>query len=98
MSQPDSDASNQRWQFDHQPLDIVINSNTGGEVGRPWITMIIDAYSRTPVGFSVSLQPPTQADIERSLLDCGDAQTSQETPPTDDRTSLPSAEDEDSNA
>jgi transposase InsO family protein len=92
MSQPDSDASNLGWQFDHQPLDSVFNSDTDGQGVRPWITMLIDVYSRTPVGFHISLEPPNQADVMRSLLDCGDAQTSQETPPTDNGTLLQSGD------
>jgi putative transposase len=46
-------------QIDHTPLDIICVDEVYREpVGKPWITMAIDVYSRMIVGFYISLDPP----------------------------------------
>jgi putative transposase len=46
-------------QVDHTPLDILVVDEVYREpVGKPWITMAIDVYSRMIVGFYISLDPP----------------------------------------
>lgn len=46
-------------QIDHTPLDIIVVDEVYREpVGKPWITMAIDVYSRMIVGFYISLDPP----------------------------------------
>ena len=46
-------------QIDHTKLDlIVVDEQQRLPIGRPWITLAIDVYSRMVVGFSVSLDPP----------------------------------------
>ncbi len=46
-------------QIDHTPLDIIVVDEVYREpVGKPWITMAIDVYSRMVLGFYISLDPP----------------------------------------
>ncbi len=47
-------------QIDHTKLDVIIvDDETRLSIGRPWITLAIDVYSRMVVGFYVSLDPPS---------------------------------------
>lgn len=46
-------------QIDHTLLDIILVDDISREpVGRPWITLAIDVFSRMVLGFYVSLDPP----------------------------------------
>jgi len=46
-------------QIDHTPLDIIcVDELYRLPVGKPWITMAIDVYSRMVIGFYISLDPP----------------------------------------
>lgn len=46
-------------QIDHALLDIeVLSEDTREPIGRPWITMAIDVYSRMVTGFYVSMDSP----------------------------------------
>lgn len=50
----------ERIEIDHTPLDlIVIDSLTKLPLGRPWLTMAIDSYSRMVVGFYISFNSPS---------------------------------------
>ena len=60
-------------QIDHTPLDIILVEEVHRlPIGRPWITLAIDVFSRVVVGFYVSLDPPgnlaTGLCIARSIL------------------------------
>ncbi len=46
-------------QIDHTKMDIIVVDETYRKpIGRPWITMAIDVYSRMVLGFHISLDPP----------------------------------------
>ena len=46
-------------QIDHTKLDIiVVDEEQRLPIGRPWITLAIDVYSRMVAGFYISLDPP----------------------------------------
>lgn len=46
-------------QIDHTKLDIVlIDPIYRKPLGRPWLTLLIDVYSRCPMGYYLSLDPP----------------------------------------
>jgi putative transposase len=46
-------------QIDHSLLDImVVDSEHRLPIGRPWLTVLIDVFSRVILGFFVSLDPP----------------------------------------
>lgn len=46
-------------QIDHTPLDIILVDEIYRKpVGRPWITLAMDVYSRMVLGFYISFDPP----------------------------------------
>lgn len=49
---------NEIWQADHTPLDIWVMQETG-QLARPWLTVILDDYSRAVAGFRVGFDPPS---------------------------------------
>jgi putative transposase len=50
----------ERWEIDHTPLDVlVICDKTLLPLGRPWLTITIDKYSRMIVGFYISFREPS---------------------------------------
>lgn len=58
----------QRVEVDNTPLDyLVIDEATRLVLGRPWITVMIDRYSRMVVGFYVSFRKPSIESILRCL-------------------------------
>lgn len=60
--------SNAIWQADHHQLDIiVIDPETGEELGRPWLTKIQDDNSRGIMGRCLSLDPPNSMSIASAL-------------------------------
>jgi putative transposase len=65
---PQGNLVNRQWEVDHTLLDIlVIDENTMQIAGRPWMTAIIDRYSRCIVGFSLSFAPPSWASVMDAL-------------------------------
>lgn len=49
---------NEQWQADHTLLDIALLDTTGAPV-RPWLTVLLDDYSRVVTGYTVFLGAPT---------------------------------------
>lgn len=46
-------------QIDHTPLDIILVDDLHRRhIGRPWLTLAIDVYSRMVAGFYISYDPP----------------------------------------
>lgn len=65
---PQGNFVNHHWEVDHSLLDIlVIDEDTGRGAGRPWLTAIIDRYSRCIVGFSLSFAPPSWTSVMDAL-------------------------------
>ncbi len=57
----------ERVEIDHTPLDIiVIHKETMIPMGRPWMTLALDRYSRMIVGFYISFNAPSS----HSVLQC----------------------------
>ena len=46
------------WQADHTQLDIVLLREDGTD-GRPWLTAVIDDYSRSIAGYFLGFDPPS---------------------------------------
>ena len=46
------------WQADHSPLDILL-VRPGGEPEKPWLTIVLDDYSRAVSGYLLSFEPPS---------------------------------------
>jgi putative transposase len=60
--------ANAIWQGDHHQLDIiVIDPETGEELGRPWLTKIQDDRSRAIMGYYLSLKHPGSMGIALAL-------------------------------
>jgi len=58
----------ERVEVDHTEIDIIVVDPVSGVVlGRPWITLIIDVYSRCILGFSISFDPPSHMVVARAL-------------------------------
>jgi len=49
---------NEIWQADHTPLDIWVLDEQGKSV-RPWLTVILDDYSRAVASYRLSMQAPS---------------------------------------
>lgn len=45
------------WQADHTPLDIWL-IRPDGQTGKPWLTVVIDDYSRAVAGYFLSFEAP----------------------------------------
>lgn len=53
------DYSNQVWQCDHTRADILLVDKYGNQMGRPWLTTVVDTYSRAIVGFNLGYDAPS---------------------------------------
>jgi len=53
----EAEAPNAIWQADHSMLDIMIDDC--GTAKKPWLTIILDDYSRAVAGYSVSFSAPS---------------------------------------
>ncbi len=57
-----------RAEVDHTKLDvIVVDDETGLPIGRPWLTLIVDADSRCVLGFHITIDPPSHATVAKAL-------------------------------
>lgn len=66
---PDADWPLAVVQIDHSLLDIILLDEIDRlPVGRPWITLCIDVYSRLVMGFYLSLDPPGSISVGQCLI------------------------------
>lgn len=56
----------ERVEIDHSPLKVVVGTEAG-PIGQPWLTVLIDYYSRMIVGFCLGFEPPSYAVIMEAL-------------------------------
>ena len=54
----EADGPNAIWQADHTPLDILL-IRPDGEAAKPWLTTVIDDYSRAVAGYFLSFEDPS---------------------------------------
>jgi putative transposase len=61
--------ANHVWYIDHTRLDghLAYNAKTKLPLGRPWLTTVVDAYSRLIVGFFISFIPPSIHSVSMAL-------------------------------
>lgn len=58
----------ERVEIDHTPLDfMVIDQTTMLPLGRAWLTLALDKYSRMVVGFYISFNPPSSYAVLQCL-------------------------------
>jgi putative transposase len=51
--------SNQVWQCDHTKVDVLVVDQSGSILGRPWLTTVVDSYSRCLMGFHLGFDAPS---------------------------------------
>lgn len=55
-------------QIDHTPVDIILVDDIHRKpIGRPWLTLAIDVYSRMVAGYYLSLDPPSETSVAMSV-------------------------------
>jgi putative transposase len=59
--------SNQVWQCDHTQVDVLLVDSEGKLLGRPWLTTIIDSYSRCIMGFHLGFDAPSSTVVALAL-------------------------------
>jgi putative transposase len=56
--------------IDHTELDVeLISSRTGKSLGRPWLTLVIDAYTRRVLAFYLCFHPPSYVSVMMVMRD-----------------------------
>jgi putative transposase len=53
--------SNQVWQADHTRVDVLVVDQSGAVLGRPWLTIVVDSYSRCIMGMHLGMEAPSAA-------------------------------------
>ncbi|MGS2748189.1 TnsA endonuclease N-terminal domain-containing protein [Bacillus zanthoxyli] len=57
--------------IDHTELDIeLIDSKTKKSLGRPWLTLMTDAYSRKVLSFFLTFDPPSYRSVMMVMREC----------------------------
>lgn len=55
-------------QMDHTRVDVlVVDENDGSVLGRPWLTVLIDLYSRVILGYYLSMHSPNSSSVAAAL-------------------------------
>lgn len=57
----------ERVEIDHHLIDLLVVYPNGDVMGRVWLTLAIDSYSRMVVGFDMSPEPPSYRSVMRCL-------------------------------
>ncbi len=57
---------NEMWQADHTPLDLRVLDERG-RPARPWLTIVLDDYSRVVAGYALSLHEPSSIQTALAL-------------------------------
>ena len=59
--------SNQVWQCDHTRADVLLVDSEGKLLGRPWLTTVIDSYSRCIIGINLGYDAPSSQVVSLAL-------------------------------
>lgn len=59
--------SNHVWQCDHTLVDMLLVDQHGELLGRPWLTTVINSYSRCIMGISLGFDPPSSQVVALAL-------------------------------
>jgi putative transposase len=59
--------SNQVWQIDHTKADILLVNEDGEEIGRPYLTTVVDCHSRCIVGIRLGFAAPSSQVVALAL-------------------------------
>ncbi len=63
----DVEYSNHVWQCDHTKVDILLVDKFGDLVDRPWLTTVIDTYSRCIIGIRLGFDAPSSQVVALAL-------------------------------
>jgi len=58
---------NQVWQIDHTEADVLLVDQKGDLLSRPWLTTVIDTYSRCIMGFNLGFDAPSSKVVALAL-------------------------------
>ncbi len=61
-----AERPNQTWQADHTELDVLV-TGVGGKPDRPWLTIVMDDYSRGICGYTVFTGAPSAINTALAL-------------------------------
>lgn len=56
--------------MDHTELDVECSTTSGQPLGRPWMTLLTDAYSRRTLAFYLTFDPPSYRSCMMILREC----------------------------
>jgi putative transposase len=59
--------SNHIWQCDHTRADILLVDQHGELLGRPWLTTVVDTYSRCIIGINLGFDAPSSQVVALAL-------------------------------
>ena len=59
--------SNQVWQCDHTRVDVLLVDRYGELLSRPWLTTVIDTYSRCIIGINLGFDAPSSQVVALAL-------------------------------
>jgi putative transposase len=59
--------SNHVWQCDHTPVDVMLVDQYGEVLSRPWLTTVIDTYSRCIMGINLGFDAPSSQVVALAL-------------------------------
>jgi putative transposase len=62
----EADGPNAIWQADHTPLDILL-LRPDGEAAKPWLSIVIDDYSRAVAGYFLTFKEPSALNTSLAL-------------------------------
>jgi putative transposase len=62
----EASRSNEMWQADHTPLDVRVLDERSQQA-RPWLTIVLDDYSRAVTGYALSLHEPSSIQTALAL-------------------------------
>lgn len=51
--------SNQVWPIGHTRADVLVVDQSGELLGRPWLTIVVDTYSRCIMGYHLGFDAPS---------------------------------------
>ena len=59
--------SNHVWQCDHTRADVMLVDQYGEVLGRPWVTTVVDTYSRCIMGINLGFDAPSSQVVALAL-------------------------------
>jgi putative transposase len=58
----------QKFQVDHTQIDVILVDEFGHPIGRPWLTLIIEVYTRVIIGYEITFEHPSYKSVAKALL------------------------------